>query len=71
MFYVIIVIFINICNTHFFNRVNAQPSTTISCVADKKLITNTTIRIIFIFGFPFSGNQSSMLFPKYINNKPV
>lgn len=46
---------------YFFNIVNDQPSTTMSCIADKKLRAKTIIVIVLRFGLPDSGNHSSML----------
>lgn len=61
----------SVCDVYFFNIVSAQPSTTISWVADKKLMTKTTIVSILRFGVPTSGNHSSILFARYSNNNPI
>jgi len=58
-------------DTHFFNIVNAQLSTAISWVVFNKLMMNNKHTIILRFGFPDSGNHSSVLLAKYSNNAPV
>jgi len=56
---------------HFFNMVSAQPSTTMSWVADRKLATKNTHTIITMFGGPDSGSQTSMLYAMQIRHIPV
>jgi hypothetical protein len=50
-------------NTDFFSIVNAQPSTAISCVADRNIIEKKIITSAVIFGFSFSGKNVSMFRP--------
>jgi len=58
-------------DTHFFNIVNAQLSTAISWVVFNTLMTNNKHTTILRFGFPDSGNHSSVLLAKHSNNTPV
>lgn len=58
-------------NTNFFNIVNAQPSTTISCVAAKIFAKKNTITNFSMSGFRVSGNHSSILLPIKMKHAPV
>lgn len=49
-----------VCDAYVFSIVSAHPSTTMSCVADKKFRANTAKPNLFRSGTPVSGNQTSM-----------
>lgn len=55
---------------YFFNMVSVQPSIVISSVAAKKLIMPNDKTRALKFGFPTSGNHSSMLDARYNKNAP-
>jgi len=58
-------------NTNFFNIVNDQPSTAMSCVAAKKFMMIKTHDSTTTFVFPVSDNKSSMSLAVNIKIVPV